>query len=242
MPVLPGLTGGNQGSAGALTDLLDGLTSEDLGQLVAAANDWMDAGEPVPVMAEQEDADVEDPNQAESVTDEPQNLDDRPDERGETLEDEASETPEEQDQEAEAGTEDLDSLVGQVNAAAESASAYRKQLDDILDQAKAAETEGSDPDEVEHCITTVEDLLDDIESELKDAEASAKDEDANGVAQAGLNIQKYVALIKHHVDMAQVYAEGNTPLPPEKSEDTPSPAPEDTPALALWAKKYGRTG
>lgn len=236
MPVLPALQNPAAASAGGpLTDLMDEMAPEDLQELLEMAQDWSDAGEPANPIGEDPDATAEPDD--DTPADEPMPGDNpvQHPESTETLEDEAAESPDQQATEAEDGTENFEGLLGQVTSEASKADAYDQKFDDLIAQAKEAEDAGGDPDAVAELQEEAGDYIDDIAKLVKEAEKAAKDEDADGIAQAGLHIQEKCQIIDTLLQQAQVHAKSNQPAPPAAGA-----IPDNTPALSLWAKRYGQ--
>lgn len=233
MPVLPALIQPPTGEPGPLTDILDALPEDAIASLVETAADW--------AASEGSGSELEDDPEASVDTDtdtpavEPLPGDNPVDhsEEDETLEEEASESEDEQSEEAEAGSENYDGLLSQVQSEAAKADGYAAQFDDLVDQATASEDEGGDPDAVESLKDEASDYIGEIAGLMKEAESARKDEDAEGIAQAGLMIKEKCELIETLLSQAAVHAKTNKPSPP-----TDGAIPTATPALALWAQRY----
>lgn len=245
MPIIPSLAGPAEPSTGAtgpLTDFLDSLSPEEIGELTALAEQWVNDGEPIPptldLPAEDEGLDEGAANEETDPDDPDAGVEDDSgvDEHVESLEDEAAESPEEQSQEAEAGVEDFGALLQQVEAVQTDAAKIREDLDATLEAAKEAEDVGGDPDEVEDAIEDADKLIEEIAELYKDAEDAADDEDADGIAQAGLFAKEKLELLKQLAKTAKVHATANQPDP--KAVDPGTGEPVEKPALKLWAEKY----
>ncbi len=234
MPVLPGLNS-TAGTPGPITDLLDGLSPEQIADLVYMAQDWSDAGAP-PVEVADTDASLESDVDGPAVEPLPGDNPVQHSEPTETLEDEALETPDEQEQELEAGAEDMAGLLSQVQSVATQGEGYLAQFDDLIAEAQTSEDTGGDPDSIEGLKEDAQGYVDEIADLVKEAESAAKDEDANGVAQAGLHIQEKCELLETLLQQAMVHAKPNTPAVPAEGA-----LPDATPALSLWAQRYGRS-
>jgi hypothetical protein len=233
MPVLPALTQ-PAGVPGPLTDLLDSLSEPDVNELCSVATEW--------AAGDQSGSELEDDPEASVTTDTDTPADeplpgDNPVEHSEgdeTFEEEAAESDDQQQLEADEGTENFDGLLSQVQAEASKAESYTTQFDDLVDQAKSVEDEGGDPDSVEDLKDEASDYIAEIDGLMKEAEAARKDEDAEGIAQAGLHIKEKLEIIGTLIEQAKVHAKTNTPAAP-----TEGSIPNATPALALWAQRYG---
>ena len=232
MPVLPALANPSAGVAGPLTDVLDEMTEADIEELCAVATEWAEASS--------SGSEIEDDPEAVADADMESPVEDTPgetamhDEHAETLEEEAAESEEQQDEEAAAGAEDYDGLLSQVESEASKGESYLAQFDDLIEQASAVADEGGDPDAIESLKDDASDCLSEIEGQLKEAQAARKDEDANGIAQAGLHIKEKNELIETLLAQAAVHAKTNTPSAPKEGS-----IPDATPALKLWAQRYG---
>jgi hypothetical protein len=234
MPVLPALSNPSTGVAGPLTDVLDAMSEDDVAELCAVANEWAAAAGEGPEIADDPnavaDTDLDTP--ADDSTPGEAAMDH--DETNETLEQEAAESPEEQAEEAEAGSENFDGLLTQVETEASKSEGLLTQFDDLMAQADAVVDEGGDPDAIESLKADAEDLVGEIEGYLKEAQAARKDEDAEGIAQAGLMIKEKNELLETMLSQAAIHAKTNKPSAPTKGS-----IPDATPALKLWAQRYG---
>jgi len=212
---------------------LDALSEADVGELCAAAAEWSavegDGSEVVDDPDATVDTDTDTPAEEPLPGDNPVNHS----EGDETLEEEAAESEDTQAAEADEGTENFDGLLAQVQSEATKAEGYSTEFDDLIDQAKAAEDEGGDPDAVEDLKDEASDYLDEIAGLMKEADAARKDEDAEGIAQAGLHIKEKLELVDTLLAQARVHAKTNTPSPAKDGS-----IPTATPALALWAQRY----
>lgn len=233
MPVLPALSNPATGVAGPLTDVLDAMSEDDIAELCQVAGDW--------AASASSGSELEDDPELEADTDLDTPTDDVPgdqamshDETDETLEQEAAESEDQQAAEAEAGSENFDGLLSQVETEASQGEGFLAQFDDLIDQAEASVDEGGDPDAIEGLKADAQEYLDEIEGYLKEAQAARKDEDAEGIAQAGLMIKEKNELIGTLLSQAAVHAKTNKPSAP-----TEGSIPDATPALKLWAQRYG---
>ena len=152
----------------------------------------------------------------------------------ETLEQEAAETDEEQQEELDEGVENFEGLLAQVQSVAGAAEAFPGKFDELIEQATAVADQGGDPESVEELKAEAEDYIADIADLVKEADAAAKDEDAEGIAQAGLHIKEKIELLETLYEQAVIHAKSNAPAPA-----APGSIPNATPALSLWAKRYG---
>lgn len=234
MPIIPALAGTAAAPVGALTELLDSLTQEELTQLVADADAWVAAGEPMPGAEGEgeEDDDADEAGEGEVETE----YDAEVEEHVEDLEAEAAETPEEQAAEAEAGVEDFQALLAQVQAAEDSAAGYLEELTTMQDAAEASSDVGGDPDAIGKLIEEAEGLSKEIADLVQDAADAADDEDADGIAQAGLLAKEKCELMGALVAKAVPLAQANKPA--EDAVDPTTGEPAEKPALAMWAERY----
>jgi hypothetical protein len=235
MPVLPALSNPSAGVAGPLTDVLDAMSEEDIVDLCNVATEWAASAGEGPEITEDPnlvaDTDLDTPAD-DSTPGETAMMDHN--ETNETLEQEASESPDEQTEEAEAGSENFDGLLTQVETEASKSEGLLTQFDDFIDQAEMAVDEGGDPDAIEALKSDATDLVGEIDGLLNEAQAARKDEDAEGIAQAGLMIREKNELLSTLLAQAAVHAKTNKPTAPTKGA-----IPDATPALKLWAQRYG---
>lgn len=213
MPIIPALANPSAVTS-ALTDFLDSLSEDDVTTLMSAASNWAAGGE--------------DAGQESGMLEQDQ----------ETLEDEAAESDETQAAEAEAGEEDFDSLYSQVEEIASKLQSAGDRFDDLIDQAEAVADEGGDPDAIEDLKSDAERYIKDGDKLVKLAEKAHKSEDSDGIAQAGLKLKKLCEVVDALIAEAEIHAGTSSPSAADV-EAASKPAPVQTPALALWAKRYG---
>jgi hypothetical protein len=212
---------------------LDSLSEADITDLCDVAAEWSAGAGDESMIETDPNASVDTDTDTPAIEPQPGDNPVNHSEDDETLEDEANESDDEQAQEADEGTENFEGLLSQVQSVASAAEGYADKFDELIDQAKASEDQGGDPESIEDLKDEAGDYIDEIESLMKEATAAAKDEDADGIAQAGLHIKEKLEILETLMAQAQVHAKTNQPAPP-----TPGSIPQATPALALWAKRY----